>query len=368
MKKPLLLLTLILLVSALWAGGGPETPQNRYALVIGNSNYPGGDRVLPNTIKDTADISKALSDLGYNVVLKNDLTKNNMIREIVAFADLLKNSNNSEGFFWFAGHGMAIDGENYLLPLDVETDSESMVKGTAYPVSELTKLLASTQNKANVVVLDACRTPLSIGGRGRSYGDVSRVIKPASIRLPPDMITVFSTSEGYEAKDGPEKGNSPFAQAFLKYMKDDVPVSAMIARVTKETYDLTSRAQLPELRGQIISNENYSLNPASVSPVQPNPAPSPSPAPTTTPRYGGFSQTGKVTHELNASGFSIAHPSLPLNSKVAVRNNSTGKEIEVTVVSRLPASSSRIADLSASAWIALDLTPNTEVLIRGLAQ
>jgi len=157
MKKPLLLLALFLLASALWA-------QNRYALVIGNSKYPGVDLVLPNTIKDSADISRALGNLGYSVVLKNDLKQRDMAREIDAFVDRVKSNPNSEGFFWYAGHGMLINGENLLLPLDVETNTESMIRTTSISVTELTRQLSGARNRANVIVLDACRVPPRVGG------------------------------------------------------------------------------------------------------------------------------------------------------------------------------------------------------------
>ena len=95
---------LLLLVPALWA-------QNRYALVIGNSKYPVADNVLPNARNDADAISKALGELGYIVVPKTDLNQRDMQREINAFADRLKSNANSEGFFWYAGHGIAIDTE-----------------------------------------------------------------------------------------------------------------------------------------------------------------------------------------------------------------------------------------------------------------
>jgi hypothetical protein len=77
----------------------------------------------------------------------------------------------------------------------------------------------------------------------------------------------------------------------------------------------------------------------------------------------GFSQQGKVTHDLRDEGFFIAHSSLPLNSKARIVNPSTGKEIEVTITRLIPASSSRIADVSSGVWQELGLTPNTDVRI-----
>ena len=80
-------------------------------------------------------------------------------------------------------------------------------------------------------------------------------------------------------------------------------------------------------------------------------------------QVSGFNQRGKVTQEMQADGFTIAHPSLPINSKVMVVNTLTGREIEATVIRRITASANRIADISPSAWIELGLNSNTEVRI-----
>jgi len=77
----------------------------------------------------------------------------------------------------------------------------------------------------------------------------------------------------------------------------------------------------------------------------------------------GFSQRGRVTQELQVDGLCMAHPSLPLNSKINVLNTLTGKEIEVTVVRNIPASANRIADLSPAAWKELGLTASNDVKI-----
>ena len=80
----------------------------------------------------------------------------------------------------------------------------------------------------------------------------------------------------------------------------------------------------------------------------------------------GFSQQGKVTHEMQDAGLNIAHSSLPLNSKVKMVNLSTGKEVEVTVTRQIPASAGRIADVSSSVWQALGMTPGSDARISTL--
>jgi len=85
--------------------------------------------------------------------------------------------------------------------------------------------------------------------------------------------------------------------------------------------------------------------------------------PMVTSQTSGFSQQGKVTHDLQEEGLSIAHPSLPLNSKAKIVNTSTGKEVEVTITRLIPASQKRIADVSSGVWKELGLTPDTEIRI-----
>ncbi|MDR0496965.1 MAG: SPOR domain-containing protein [Treponema sp.] len=80
-------------------------------------------------------------------------------------------------------------------------------------------------------------------------------------------------------------------------------------------------------------------------------------------QISGFSQRGRATQELNAEGLAIAHYRLPLNSKVMLANTSTGKEVEVTVIGRIPLTTNRIADLSRAVWLELGLNANTEILI-----
>jgi rare lipoprotein A (peptidoglycan hydrolase) len=80
-------------------------------------------------------------------------------------------------------------------------------------------------------------------------------------------------------------------------------------------------------------------------------------------QVNSFNQRGKVTQELQADGFCIAHPALPLNSKANIVNTATGKEIEVTIIRRIAASVNRIADLSPGVWKELELKPDTDVRI-----
>jgi rare lipoprotein A (peptidoglycan hydrolase) len=245
---------------------GP-TSQNRYALVIGNANYYDPNiNTLPNAINDTNDITAALRNLGFETVLRQNLTQREMAREIEIFTARLKGNRNSEGFFWYAGHAMEINGENLLLPTDVDRDSESLVKISSYSATNLARELESIPNKLNLMVLDACRTPPSIGGeRGRGAGDVTRLVKTIQVATA-DLLIIYSTASGAEALDG-RGNNSPFTESFLKHIYSTEPLIYTLAEIIDDTKSLTNLRQTPYYNGNLgRENVRYSLNSVGVQP------------------------------------------------------------------------------------------------------
>jgi hypothetical protein len=293
MKKIIFFNLLFLISSLIWA-------QNRYALVIGNSNYPAIENRLPNAKNDSQDISMSLKDLKFNVVLRQDLKRLEMMRDIDAFINRLRSSPDSEGFFWYAGHGCEIDGEVFLMPLDVDASDDFSIKNTSYSMNKIKTDLAKIHNKVNIIVLDACRdTPGdeeqmthftftssdpygfdlkdNISRRSRSIQRVNDV--------PADMLIIYSTSPGTRASDGAVgKRNSPFAEAFLEYIKSTEPLTIILGDITNRTLLLTNNTQLPWNENR-LRNTRYSLN-NSVSP-QPQP-PNPQPPNPTPPAQTGF--------------------------------------------------------------------------------
>lgn len=285
MKRAFYFSLFLLVSSLLWS-------QNKYALVIGNSNYPGIQNVLPNVMNDTQDISQALKGLGFNVELKTNLRRLEMLRTIEAFLNNLENNPNSEGFFWYAGHGCEIEKEVYLMPLDVIFGSHDDIKNSSFQLTLMLERLESINNKINVIVLDSCRaypvesTPSIIRPTSPSSNnsspqpeDTSR-LHPTSARRIPDndvpagLFIIFSASPGYQAYDGAQgKRNSPFAEAFLKNIKSTEPLIIMLGDVNEETYNLTRQRQRPSVNCKLITNTRYSLN----NSASPGPVPIPIP-------------------------------------------------------------------------------------------
>ena len=269
MKKAALFIFIVLLTPALWA-------QNRHALIIGNAAYPRAEDRLPNTINDTDDISGHLRELGFNVDLKQNLQRLDMVREINAFMTRLRSNRNSEGFLWYAGHAMEINGEIFLFPLDVNVENDELIRATSFSVTDLTRQFGEARNRVNVIVLDACRVPPS-DGRSRGYGDTSRVIRTVPL-TPPDLYVMYSTAPGTVALDGTGKRNSPFAEAFLKNIRSTEPLTIMAGHVTSDTMNLTGNRQRPYTSGSMgRDNVYYSLNASGGRPL-PDPNPGPSPA------------------------------------------------------------------------------------------
>jgi len=245
-----------------------QTLGSRYALVMGNSAYRHVE-ILPNTVNDASSVAKKLTAMGYKVDTVFDSDLAGMNRAITAWVRQLSTDRASEGFLWYAGHGMQVSGENYLLPVDINAEDEAGVVYGSYPLGRILLSLEQTaKNKLNVIVLDACRDNPFKNLPGASRG-VSRGF--VTVEHPPqDIFVMFSTSPGTTAADGDRGKNSPFAEAFLKYMDSDEILPVMAGLVTRETMRLTGGKQRPYQNGSIVSEIYYSLSGGTSSREQPS--------------------------------------------------------------------------------------------------
>ncbi|MDR1949339.1 MAG: tetratricopeptide repeat protein [Spirochaetaceae bacterium] len=131
------------------------------------------------------------------------------------------------------------------------------MQNNSISLNQLLRECEAARNKVNIVVVDACRTnPFPSATRSfRSAG-------LAAIRdVPEDLVVMFSTAPNDVASDGPPGKNSPFAEAFLKYIASPEPVNMMAPDVVRETMIITEGEQRPFMNGSIISDKYYSLNP-----------------------------------------------------------------------------------------------------------
>lgn len=197
-------------------GSVPASAESRLALVIGQSAYRSVP-ALPNPANDARAIAQALTGDGFEVTSAFDLSEHQMREKIDEFAGTLADKGpDTVALVFYAGHGVQIDGENYLMPVDVEPKREADIPIQAIRLNDLLNALTSAPNKMRIVLLDACRNDPFTGinqtaGHGLALVD-------SKIGVLGTFIS-FSTSPGAEAEDG-GGDHSPYAAALLSAVKE----------------------------------------------------------------------------------------------------------------------------------------------------
>ena len=218
---------------------GTAVAENRIALVIGNSAYE-TVTALPNPANDAKAMGDLLASAGFEVVSAPNLSQNEMRQAISNFAGIAAGKGpDSVTLVFYAGHGLQMDGENYLVPIDARIQREADVPLQATRLADLMTALASVPSKTRIVVLDACRNnPFSdinkTSGRGLAIVDA-----------PNGSLVSYSTAPGTEAQDG-DGANSPFTAALLIIAKEPgVPLEQALKRVRLAVNKATDGKQTP---------------------------------------------------------------------------------------------------------------------------
>jgi hypothetical protein len=215
------------------------------ALVIGNAMYANGGK-LRNPTNDARDITAKLDAYGFDVILLEDGTYKQMDRQLKAFRGALDDSD--VGLFFFAGHGMQIEGENYLLAIDTDTDTEDDAKHDSLPLNKVITALDKSDAVTKIVILDACRN----NPWERAWNRVAATRGLASVYAPKGTIIGFSTSPGQFASDGKAR-NGTYTEALLQHIDEpDCDIETMFKRVRNTL--------AAESAGKQISWEHTSLS------------------------------------------------------------------------------------------------------------
>ncbi len=217
---------------------GLSGPEQRIALVIGNSNYQNVAR-LPNPANDAKAVAELLNTAGFEVISATDLNHNQMIEVMQDFsAKIAGRGANTVAMVYYAGHGVQLAGENYLVPVDARISSEPDLIDGSVRLVDVMATLEAIPSRMRIVILDACRNnpfaSLNDAGRGLAIVDA-----------PNGSIVGYSTAPGTEALDG--VGNhSPYTDAFLRLAHEkNVPIEQLFKRVRLEVNDLTDGRQTP---------------------------------------------------------------------------------------------------------------------------
>jgi len=217
------------------AAGGPE---QRVALVIGNSNYQNAQQ-LANPDNDAQAMAQFLNQAGFEVIAATDLTENDMIKVVQDFSGkVAARGPNTVAMVYYAGHGVQLAGENYLVPVDAKISSPSDLANNSVRLVDVMATLEAIPSRMRIVVLDACRNNpfpgIDDAGRGLAIVDA-----------PSGSIVGYSTAPGTEALDG-AGSHSPYADAFLRLAREpNLPIEQLFKRVRLEVNHATDGRQTP---------------------------------------------------------------------------------------------------------------------------
>jgi tetratricopeptide (TPR) repeat protein len=209
--------------------------EKRLALVIGNANYDNGE--LTNPVNDARLIKNALDSLNFEVhYFENLTTKDEVYQSVRGFVKKLDSADIS--FIYYSGHGIQVDGLNYLVPTKVELTDEEDVKQYCYEFSNIMRFLSKYDDQVNIVVLDACRNNrYENSWSGKSYGGNGL----ASMDSPDGCILAFSTKTGKVAKD-----NSFYAKYLSEYMLEPgLEIKNVFQRVRTKVNSISKGKQTP---------------------------------------------------------------------------------------------------------------------------
>jgi hypothetical protein len=220
----------------------------KVALVIGNGDYQNTDS-LKNPVNDSRDIKNSLEKLGFSVVYGENLTRKEIGEKLFQFGDIANSSETA--IFYYAGHGLQENGENYLLPVDAVIRKSADIPEESFSFSRIEREFGDLGNRSNIFILDACRdNPFE--SSMKSFADSRNIAFNRSRGLAnPNMsvgnsIIAYSTSPNDIALDNPSESNG----IYTKYLKEaileaGVSIESIFKKVARAVKSETGNKQQP---------------------------------------------------------------------------------------------------------------------------
>ncbi len=220
--------------------------QKRAALVIGNANYAGPNTIkLRNPVKDASAIARKLRKYGFELTCVSDGTFADMRAGLTEFQSTIEAG--GVALVFFAGHGIQINGENFLFACDTDASGENQAKYSSLSLDQVIDVLDRSKADTKIVILDACReNPFEVAWHRSA---ATRGL--ASVFAPRGTIIAYATSPGQIALDG-RSGNGVYTGALLQHIDTaDCPIETFFKRVRN--------AVAAETNGKQITWEHTSL-------------------------------------------------------------------------------------------------------------
>lgn len=347
--------------------------EQRVALVVGNKDY--ADKPLKNAVNDARDMKAALEKLGFAVVYRENADLAEMDAAMHEFTGKL--GQGGVGLFYFAGHGMAADETNYLLPVGVPIASKAELKARGYDARIALDSMEEAKARVSVVILDACRTALLRGGSGGL----------AEMGGGAGSIIAFATAPKQTAEDGSGR-NGTFTKNLLAHIAEPgITALQALEKTQTDVAEETRDTQQPwinhgPLRGQFCFagcaeagesdaeaklraaqeriRELETVKPAITPKLSENPAAKPSPPTTTNPQPSAPKTKLTVALEYNGKPFDPGIVSA-FKNRLENKPHLLGGQRDIRII---------IDDVSQDtiSYIKLEATVNVEETINGETQ
>src|SRR5690349_13748414 len=236
LKTFLGLLAIFVIVCAARADAAPS--EKRLALVVGNASYKA--KPLTTAVNDAALIAQTLRAAGFDVMGARDLDEELLRQTFRDFVDAVRSAGpGAVAAVYFAGYGLQLEGENYLLPIDADISDASDVPLRAVRLSEQTLALAALESKATFVILDMARSnPFLLSGRPPASG--LALVEPET-----NMLIAFNAAPGTVSPDY-GNGYGPYAKALSEMIREGGLAPAdLFDRARLRVHELTKGAQVP---------------------------------------------------------------------------------------------------------------------------
>jgi hypothetical protein len=226
--------------------------EKRLALVIGNADYRSLGK-LANPANDAKAMAATLKRLGFAVIEKTNADRTQMSDAIDEFGSKLQAG--GVGLFFFAGHGMQVRGQNFLMPVEANPRSEVEVQGKAINATYVLEHMAEARNRVNILVLDACRNnPL----QHSAFRSLTRGLAVVG-RAPGGTIIAYATAPDAVAEDGDEK-NGLYTSELLKHLETPgLKVEDVFKRVTAGVRTRSNGQQVPWTTGSLEGDFYFKL-------------------------------------------------------------------------------------------------------------
>ncbi len=265
MKQIIQWITGLIFLAAVSASVAQAQTEQRVALVIGNGAYP--DAPLRNPPNDAQAMAHKLRVCGFEVIEKINSDQRGMEEAIREFGMQIQRG--GVGLFYYAGHGMQVQGTNYLIPVGTEVKAEDEVKFKSVDAGMVLSKMESAGNRMNIMILDACRNnPFD-----RSFRSADRGLK--KMDAPTGTLLAYATAPGNIAADGTGE-NGLYTAMLLKHL--DTPglaVEQVFKRVRDDVMKATGDSQVPwestSLRGDFFFVPGESMPSPSPAPIMPPP-------------------------------------------------------------------------------------------------